>query len=126
MANHFPSAPSLALAELHYAVNITSITGVGGVVFPAGVLNLIYVSFVTGITGGMVTFDYTLFDQDANEATIATMLTTLATTMATGLGVTTATVQAAITVTRSWVFTPVVQATSPAQTYTTTDQMAYP
>jgi len=123
VANNFPSLPDLRLAALQYSVDIA---GVGGaaVTFPAGSLHLITTTFETGVTDGVLQFDYTIFDQGAHEATMKQMLNGLCGVMAAGMGITLAAVQAAITITRTWIFADSNASSSAA--FQMSDQMAYP
>ena len=123
MANNFPAMPGMGLAALQYSIDIAGIGG-ASTTFPPGSLHLISTSFETVITDGVLQFDYTIFDQDAHEATMRQMLNGLCNVMAGGMGVTLATVQAAITITRTWIYAP-VDATKTAG-YQFSDTMTYP
>jgi hypothetical protein len=124
VANNFPAMPDMALAGLQYSVDIAGIGGVS-TTFPPGELHLITTTFDTNVIDGVVQFDYTIFDQDAHEATMHQMLNGLCNVMAAGMGVSLATVQAAITITRTWMFAATLAAESLAGCQIT-DTMPYP
>jgi hypothetical protein len=123
VGNNFPVLPDLRLSALQYSVDIAGIGG-AAVTFPAGSLHLITTTFETGVVDGVLQFDYSTFDQGAHEAVMKQMLNGLCGVMASGMGITLGTVQAAITITRTWIFA----AADPAVTeqFTMTDQMPYP
>jgi hypothetical protein len=123
VANNFPAMPAMGLATLQYSVDIGGIGG-ASTTFPPGSLHLISTTFETVVTDGVMQFDYTIFDQDAHEATMRQMLNGLCNVMAGGMGVTLATVQAAITITRTWIFAPLDAANS--EGYQFSDTMTYP
>jgi hypothetical protein len=128
VGNHFPAMPNMALAALQYTIVIGGITGPLNSM-PAGQLDLVNFAFMTGIDGtGTMQFDYSTFDQDAHETQLKAMLTQIATIMGGNLAVSTATVQAGLSVTRTWFFCSPIQVGT-SGTYpqaSTTDQMAYP
>jgi hypothetical protein len=124
VANNFPAMPDMALAGLQYSVDIAGIGG-ASTTFPPGSLHLISTTFDTSVIDGVVQFDYTIFDQDTHEATMKQMLNGLCNVMAAGMGVTLATVQAAITVTRTWTYAATLAADS-LTGCVMTDTMPYP
>jgi hypothetical protein len=123
VANNFPVMPDMGLATLQYSIDIAGIGG-ASTTFPPGSLHLITTTFETAVVDGVMQFNYAIFDQDVHEATMKQMLNGLCNVMAGGMGVTLGTVQAAITITRTWIYAA-LDAANPGS-YQFTDRMPYP
>jgi hypothetical protein len=107
VANHFPAMSAMAVINVEYGIEVTSLTGNHNVT-RAGSLAMVNYSFGRGTNpDGTVALDYSGFDQDAEEAAMAEVIQALAAAWAApgALGVDVATVLAAIAVTRTWTFT---------------------
>jgi hypothetical protein len=125
MANNFPVMPGMQLATLQYQVQIAEIGG-ATMTMPPGDLDLIYTTFGTNNGDGTQSFNYSLFDQDAHEANMKTLLNGLSAAMAANIGVPVPTVQAALTVQRTWIYSAPTQIDGQFPVYQVSDQMAYP
>ncbi len=73
MANHFPVIPSMDVANLQYFVHMTPVVGNSNST-PQQALSLVNFGFTREDGQGVITFDYTGFDQDTYEAGLKTML----------------------------------------------------
>src|SRR6266498_3691416 len=103
MANHFPVIPAMSVANLQYFVHMTPVAGNSNST-PQQALSLVNFGFTREDGGGVITFDYTGFDQDAYEAGLKTMLNGICTSWSGNVGTTLAAVQAAMSVERRWTF----------------------
>lgn len=114
MANSFPIP---AVASIQYYVDLGALSeGIASVA--AGRIQIIAFTFTPAGS-------YGTFDQGAVEAGIASMLNGMCAAWGAVTGLTTAAVQAAVTVTRVWTFANPVLGTAGPQ-FTLTDQMTYP
>ena len=125
MANHFPSLVAPSVASLQYVVQMTSVAGPVNSV-PSGTFNLVNWEFQQAPVAGILQFSYAGFDQDTYEASLKTQLTGMCTAMATNLGVSLATIQAAMTVMRVWALYQPVLVGAAYPGVTVTDVMPYP
>jgi hypothetical protein len=125
VANHFPVMPQMQVSSLGYTIMVGGVSGPSAT-FPAGQLDLLNVSFATMAGDGTLTFDYSAFDQDAHETQMKNLITSLCTVMAGNVGVAVAAAQAAMTVSRRWVFMSPSQLGDGFTTCESSDQMPYP
>jgi hypothetical protein len=125
VASHFPAIPAMSVANLQYRVHMTPVAGNSNST-PDQQLALVQFGFERVDGGGVVTFDYTGFDQDVYETGLHTMLNGICTSWAANVGATLATVQAAMTVERVWTFGSATTLAGSAPQYTLSDFMAYP
>ena len=125
MTNHFPVIPAMNVANLQYKVHMTPVAGNSNST-PQQVLMLVQFGFERTDGGGVITFDFTAFDQDTYEAGLRTMLNGICTSWSVNVGATLAVVQAAMTVERVWTFGSASTLAGSAPQYTMSDFMAYP
>ncbi len=125
MANHFPVIPAMSVANLQYFVHMTPVAGNSNST-PQQALSLVNFGFTREDGGGVITFDYTGFDQDAYEAGLKTMLNGICTSWSGNVGTTLAAVQAAMSVERRWTFGSASTLDGSAPQYTMSDTLAYP
>jgi hypothetical protein len=126
MANNFPVLPVLQVASLQYTVTIPGISGPVNSI-PAGQMNLVNFEFETAPDGdGVLQFNYAGFDQDTHEAGVKQLLNGICTAMAANLGVSLATVQAALVVHRVWALVESAVTGGIYPGLTVTDVMTYP
>src|SRR6266536_1381517 len=125
MANHFPVVPSMNVANLQYFVHMTPVAGNSNSP-PQQALSLVNFGFTREDGGGLITLDYTGFDQDTYEAGLKTMLNEICSSWACNVGTALATVQAAMSVERRWTFRSASTLDGSAPQYTMSDTLAYP
>jgi hypothetical protein len=126
VANHFPAMPAMALAAVQYTIGVGGVSGALNSM-PAGQLDLVNFAFMTGTDPtGTMQFDYSHFDQDVYETQLKAMLGQISTVMGGNLAVPAATVQAGLSVTRTWFFCSPILVGGVYPQASTTDQMAYP
>src|SRR6266496_2892797 len=85
MANHFPVIPAMSVANLQYFVHMTPVAGNSNST-PQQALSLVNFGFTREDGGGVITFDYTGFDQDTYEAGLKTMLNGICSSWAGNVG----------------------------------------
>jgi hypothetical protein len=125
VANHFPTVAQLQVSSLQYTIMVGGISGPSAT-FPAGKLDLLNTSFVTLQDDGTLLFDYSQFDQDAHETQMKGLLNNLCAVMAGNVGVPVPAAQAAMSVTRKWLFTSPSQVGAAYPAFELDDQMPYP
>jgi len=113
------------VANLQYFVHMTPVAGNSNST-PQQVLSLVNFGFTREDGQGVITFDYSGFDQDAYEAGLKTMLNGICTSWAGNVGAALATVQAAMSVERRWTFGSASTLAGSAPQYTMSDTLAYP
>lgn len=121
-----PDIPASQIGNVQYVATLEGI-GEGYNAFQASVIGLVNYGFTTGIDEeGNAIFDYSSFDEGTADAAAAAICDAIAEQVASALGVTTAAVQATISVERQWALQAVVVAQSSQVIGTTTDFMTYP
>jgi hypothetical protein len=125
MANHFPVVPAMNVANVQYRVHMTPVAGNSNST-PQQQMALVQFGFERTDGQGVITFDYTAFDQDAYETGLRTMLNSICTSWSSNVGATLAAVQAAMTVERVWTFGSASTLQGSAPQYTLSDTMIYP
>lgn len=138
MANHFPTLPAgshvAALSYYPVAQQVATASGSAScslytttlVSVPIHGPQIFTVSFNTGSTNGVTTYDYSGFDQDAFETNLTTFLDAYCTYVAAVLGVTTTVVQQSMTVQRQWMVEMDAQADGLTLVGNVMDTMTYP
>ena len=116
----------MQLANLQYKVDMTPVAGAHNS-SAAQSLRLVNFGFERADPEtGVITFDFSLFDQDTYETGLRTMLNGICANWAGNLGVPLATTQAGMTVTRVWTFGSSDLVGGQAPTFQMTDTMVYP
>jgi len=118
--------PQMQLSALRYTITFTDISGPWNSI-QADSFNLVNFGFQRGTDDqGMIVTDYSLFDQDAYEAGLKTMLNGMTANLAVNLGAAVADVRAALSVSRTWFFFGAAPVGGSYAGTTFADQMAYP